>query len=96
MAHGHRSDILVPAKERSEIHTQTHTRTEQSPVLQKGSKLPLDNGRFGGNGIVFSTIEKMRINKDPIFLAAVSWTEIYLYVDHSSGPTHPENIGHGA
>lgn len=38
----------------------------------------------------------MCINKDPIFLAAVSWTEIYLNVDHSSGPAHPEAIRHGA
>lgn len=37
-------------------------------------KLPLGNGSFGGNGRVFSTIEKVCINRDPIFLAAVSWT----------------------
>lgn len=64
MAHKHHRDILVPEKEGTEIRTH--------PILQKGSQLPLGNGKLQGNGI-FSTIEKkIHINMDSVFLAAVS------------------------
>lgn len=69
VVHRHRRDVLIPEKK---IHTPR--------------KLPLGNGSFGGNGRVFSTIgkKKMIINKDPIFLAAVSWT--IAEVQHAQEP----------
>lgn len=39
--HRHGRGASIPEKEQSEIHTHVHVHTEQSPVLQRGSKLPL-------------------------------------------------------
>lgn len=75
-------------------HASTRAHTAVSCALER--KQTPTNGRFVGNSIIFSAIEKMRINKDPIFLAAVFRTDIYLNVDPSRGLAHPEAIGHGA
>lgn len=96
VVHRHGRDTSVPEKEQSEIHTHGRVHTEQSPVLQRGGKLPLVTEDLKEMALCFPQQKKMCINKDPVFLAAVSWTEIDLNVGHSRGPAHPEPVRHSA
>lgn len=94
--HRHGRDTSVPEKKQSEINTHGCVHTEQSPVLQRGSKFPLVMEDLKEMALCSPQQKKMCINKDPIFLAAVSWTEIDLNVGHSRGPACPEPMRHSA
>lgn len=77
----HGRGTSVPEKDQR--YTHTHACAHRTVSCSSERKQTSSGyGEFEGNGFMFSTIEKKKkcINKDPIVLAAVSWTEIALHV----------------